>query len=504
LIDSKFLLTDEQMRTFISEGFLILNTDFSQEFHDKMLQKLNGVYNEEGNPGNNLLPRVPELQKVFDHPSIKGALTSVLGEEYIMHPHRHGHYNKVPKPGGWHKDSFWGYDRIRNHHPWWAMIFYYPQDVPVEKGPTGVLPGTQNYQNRNFESDETEDQVKAAGKAGTFVLVHYDIWHRANANLIGKDRFMLKFQFVRTQSPTEPSWNNQEEDWVTPTEFTTSVHSHEVMWRETWNWLHGKIGPDENAASNTESTDTRHWIEELHHPDNMVRVNAADKLALLAPTEEDEIVSALRKALEDEFEPVALNAAYGLANFGEKGVNELINALYSPFKQASRTAGYGLSVAGVKAVQPLTGILNNDNKTAVAKAVFALGELRELAEEAVPALAELLNDEDVLVRRQVVEALGTIGTPYQEVTAALERGLKDEDTQVRFMSGLSITRIGPNAENTIPALVAALEDENRYVRANAVEALHSIGTKEATDTLITYLKSSRWCPNTTPQSTFYP
>ena len=71
------LLTDEQMRAFITKGYLVLKTDFSPEFHEKLMEELNHVYEEEGNPGNNLLPRVPELQKVFNHPAVDGALQSV-------------------------------------------------------------------------------------------------------------------------------------------------------------------------------------------------------------------------------------------------------------------------------------------------------------------------------------------------------------------------------------------------------------------------------------------
>ncbi|HWK23461.1 MAG TPA: phytanoyl-CoA dioxygenase, partial [Ureibacillus sp.] len=109
--NTPLLLTDEQMRKFITDGFLILTTDFSEDFHHTLMESLNHVYEEEGNPGNNLLPRVPELQRVFEHPVITGALTSVLGPNYMLHAHRHGHFNAVSSPGGWHKDSYWGYER---------------------------------------------------------------------------------------------------------------------------------------------------------------------------------------------------------------------------------------------------------------------------------------------------------------------------------------------------------------------------------------------------------
>ena len=76
---------------------------------------------------------------MFDDPVIKGALTSVLGEGYMMHPHRVLHDNP---PGSdqqvWHHDSYWGYKRkVHNHHPWWVMIMYYPQDIYERIGPTG-------------------------------------------------------------------------------------------------------------------------------------------------------------------------------------------------------------------------------------------------------------------------------------------------------------------------------------------------------------------------------
>ncbi|WP_253957769.1 phytanoyl-CoA dioxygenase family protein [Metabacillus halosaccharovorans] len=214
--NTPLLLTDEQMRKFITDGFLILNTDFSEDFHYKLMERLNHVYEEEGNPGNNLLPRVPELQRVFEHPVITGALTSVLGPNYMLHAHRHGHFNAVSNPGGWHKDSYWGYERMRNHHPWWAMIMYFPQDTPVELGPTGIMPGTQNYESRVFDADEMETEALASGNAGTFALIHYDIWHRSTPNLLGKPRYMLKFEFMRTIAPEAPSWNNAETAWRKP------------------------------------------------------------------------------------------------------------------------------------------------------------------------------------------------------------------------------------------------------------------------------------------------
>src|SRR5207249_2625200 len=97
----------------------------------------------EGNVGNRILEQVPALQQVYDHPAVRGALTSVLGPDYLMHPHRHCHTNPPGSRGGrWHQDDV----NHRHHQIWRVLAMYYPQDVTAELGPTVILPGTQ-YRN---------------------------------------------------------------------------------------------------------------------------------------------------------------------------------------------------------------------------------------------------------------------------------------------------------------------------------------------------------------------
>ncbi|OXM83803.1 HEAT repeat domain-containing protein [Paenibacillus rigui] len=464
------LLSDEQMRKFITEGFLILQTDFPEAFHQRLTEQLNQVYEQEGNPGNNLLPRLRDLQKVFEHPIVTGALTSVLGPNYLMHTHRHGHFNASPKAGGWHKDSYWGYKKMRNHHPWWAMIMYFPQDTPVELGPTGVMPGTQNYESRTFVDDEAEGEAVASGKAGTFALIHYDIWHRSTPNILGKPRFMLKFEFMRTQAPTAPSWDCVDPQWRQPVSYSSNMIEHEAMWKETWNWLSGQVG----SLAGTVDADAAH-------------------------------VQQLSAQLEDAFEPNAINAAYGLAGMGDAGVQALLQGLRHEDVKVSRTAAYGLSVAGAGAVAGLTAALGEERAETVVHAAFALGELREQAASAIPLLLNLLEPAaPAVVRQTVTEAIAMIGSPADSVVEGLIRCLHDEDVQVRFTAGLSLCRMGAAADAAVPALAEALEDDNRYVRGHAAEALHYIGTDSAKSELIDFLLKSRWCPSTTPESTFYP
>jgi hypothetical protein len=468
--ENPVLLTDEQMRSFITEGFLILKTDFPESFHQRLVEQLNYVYDQEGNPGNNLLPRIHDLKKVFKHPVITGALTSVLGSGYMMHTHRFGHFNTKSTAGGWHKDSYWGYRKIRNHHPWWAMIMYFPQDTPAELGPTGVMPGTHNYETRVFGPDESEGEALASGSAGTFALIHYDLWHRATANVLGLPRYMLKFEFMRTQAPTAPSWACQNPEWKSQATLHPSLHKHEAMWKETWNWLSGQVG----SLSNSVQAD-------------------------------DSLINEVASRLDDSFEPNALNAAYDLATMGTAGIQQLLLALRNDNVRKSRLAAYGLSIVGEGAVKGLVEALDEPGAESVAHAVFALGELRELSSCAVPRLVKLLKEsEHPLIRYTVLEALAMIGAPSDQVVDGLIAGLQDDEVQVRFTAGLSLCRMGAAAAGAVPALIEALDDDNRYVRGHAAEALRHIGTDEAKDTLIDYLFDSRWCPITTPQSPFKP
>ena len=97
--------------------------------------------------GNNIYPGVPELAGVLQSPSVRGALTSILGKDYVMHAHRALHlYKGMGSEQGFHQDTPEGHGPVRFHRPRWAMILYYPNGATDGMGPTGVLPGGQYFQ----------------------------------------------------------------------------------------------------------------------------------------------------------------------------------------------------------------------------------------------------------------------------------------------------------------------------------------------------------------------
>ncbi len=458
------LLSDEQMRHFIEHGYVVLHTDFSEDFHAALNARIAAVMQREGNPGNNILPRVPEVQEVVKHPAFTGAVSSVLGEDYIMQPHRHCHYTEPGrKVQSWHKDSYWGYARIRNHHQWWAMVFYYPQNVTAEMGPSGLLPGTHFYDKR--PGDDTEQPLYLEGSAGTFALIHYDLWHRGGANQSQQNRAMIKFQFTRVSRPQAPTWQNENVEWKS-LNGEGPAHSHNSLWTEQWNWMSGRP----------------HTLDSM---DMVPTVSHADLIA----------------SIQSEYEPKGIGAAYDLATEGNKGLAPLYDLLRGDNPHATRRAAYGLSAGSPEAIPMLVQACNHESDIVRRFSVFALGEHGPKAAPFSSDVVNLLDDESPWVRRTAVETLGMLGDAETAVPA-LTQTLSDEDDQVKFNSALALARYGREAASAAPALFACLQDENRYVRGFGIEALRQIGTPEALGLACDHLMNSRWCYSTTPDSTF--
>ncbi len=508
------LLNDEQIRTFLANGFLHLQPTLPNAFHAEMFERFAGIIGEDNteNPGNNLLPVVPELQLLFDDPIIKGALTSVLGAGYMMHPHRVLHDNP---PGSdqqvWHHDSYWGYKRkVHNHHPWWVMIMYYPQDIYEKIGPTGIIPGSQYIAQRLQDIDEIGSH--AEGPAGTCVMIHYDIWHRKMKNFTALKRFMVKFEFMRMQRPTGVTWDSETTEWQDPQRLPG--YAMTPAWRATWHWLAGRPLPPIDTAGDLDALVDRAKTDDAH--DRARAIAAIGELGSGAASAIPDLVG----LLSDDSEVVGLNAAYALAAMGDVALDALVEAFTgddginvddarcfidegqkSELEMVARNAAHGLVALGLAAVPALLRCSREGGPRVRKYACFALGELDTDDASVIDVLIACCRDDDPAVRLNAVEALGLKkGTPAAAV--ALGEALSDADDEVRFNASLALARLGPAAAPALDALLEALSDGNRYTMGYAVEAIERIGTPAAKDALIRFLKISRWCPLTSTKDLF--
>ena len=82
------LLTDRQLKDFLVDGVAILQIDeMTREWHESFYGKALEMSRSGAGRGS-LWSQMPEITQVCRTPTVRGALTSILGRDYVMHPHR--------------------------------------------------------------------------------------------------------------------------------------------------------------------------------------------------------------------------------------------------------------------------------------------------------------------------------------------------------------------------------------------------------------------------------
>ena len=540
---SNIPLTDEQMRHFIVNGFVSVKINLPLELHKAIYDKTHDIFaggdqmaeSHDINPLNNILPMVPELQTVLDAPEVAGALTSLLGNDYVLHAHRHCHPNFPTQPKdegqgllmGIHKDGHSGGKRPRHRLPRWLILFYYPQNCPTEQGPTCVIPGNQYL--RQFSAKPVENTQKiiptlredgtrglpdsfynqtlmpCSGELGTVWLLHFDLEHSVFFNFLDKARYGMKFVFMRTEEPTAPTWDNQTTDWQPPA-INYVPHDQEIVHTYVWNWLRGNADRFANGRVN-QPDDLNRFTAELTAAEPARRAKAANELGL---RRDPAAIPALAQALQDEYEPTRVNAVYALGAMGAPAIDALITEMdtgQEAFKKEPiihiSEAAYALAAMGKPAVPALQALLTDERAHMRGAAIFGLGDMGPLATAAVPALLPLLAEEDVAMLRHVISALGMIKQPADLIVPALAKVLDESIPEIGHIAAQALTRIGPEANAAVPVLIKTLHSHGAYARAWSTEALTRIGTPDALRGLTRFIQAARWFPYVQQKQTLY-
>ena len=509
---SKQLLDDPAMQDFIREGYVRLHSTLPSDYHARMYTALEPL--DEGGPRghNNLLPCVPELGRLLDDPPVAGALESILGPGYFLHFHRHDHVNLPDAAQPLHKDgdnhshhAVDGYRRM--HRTRYAMLFYYPQDTPLEKGPTGIVPRSQylprmdveevrrawgkhlatlyaeverRFAARPIDSAEARNayaegqrelrrqhpdlaarlddvdrpweraKIPLDGPAGSVTIVHFDTVHgRFSGNETDSPRHMVKFLFTRAEEPTAPSWHNTHSAWP------TSDATLDPVWASTWHWHRGHSDPVRASADVPPGHDEASRIATAY-----TRGHAGETDALCADFFGDDIAARTM-------------ASYGLIASGDASITALRKALAS---------------------------------ADIATKVRILDVLEDIGPVAVDALDDLIqsaSDADPDVRRYALEALGTVGQArthgaMASIARTLAHALDDDDAITRRNAALASARLGTRLPTDGTGLVAALEANlyhwHHHVRGWAIEALGRLPDPAAQRAALSYLMAARWDP----------
>ena len=243
-----FLLDDEQVRSYIANGYIRIDLpSVPAEVHEAIAVKLDRMLELGPNLGNNLLPHTPEFRHVLNSPEVRGALSSLLGPDYIEHPHRYCHnmapFDEAPEDLAeavgqrCHQDSYTPMSRPRQHYPRYARIIYYPRATPVKHGPTHVTPGSQFH--KTVTGEDRAGALPMEGPAGSLWITHFDVIHGAGINLSDRTRHMIKFIYLRRSGLKGPAWKCQDLQWKNP-ENLEAPWDLGVAWSHMWDWMCGK------------------------------------------------------------------------------------------------------------------------------------------------------------------------------------------------------------------------------------------------------------------------
>ena len=495
-------LDETQLLRYLRDGFVVLGIgDLDARFHAAMFDAARAVHDEARAVrdaahvqviGDNLRARIPALDGLLDAPALRGALTSVLGDGFLLHPHHFVH-EASGRDQSFHQDGNlpWN-DRghYRTHRPDWAMLFYYPQAVTVASGPTEVLPGSQ-YWTTNFEKpnggwhrgdavdkvsradvlggDDPEarerhlqgvvDSLGIAGlrrrkielPAGSVVLAHYDLMHRGSrtAPTFDSRRFMYKFYYFRTRDPQPSAPRPDREDGPTPASGLQSAPAHPspLVVDSIRHWLRG---------------DTR-WRPEVAPADQAARI-------AVAPAEDERV----RLAYE-----------IGWLARGDVATRDALGHLLASEDEAvRRSMAYAAGIAGAASEAAVRRAIASADARVRRVGVYAAGEARLTSAAVQAALFERLEqDADDLVRSNAAYALGHIARVCSidagRLLARLDVALEPDNTtsggMARSTVRESVMYAICNARLDAACLEAVaqrgLADHDRYVRGLAVALL---------------------------------
>lgn len=516
-----YALTDLELCQFLDLGYHVIDSsDIPESTHDRLFNAAADIHqrrSELSNPiasletvADNLHVQIPLLNDVLECDSLVGAISSVLGPSYFRYGHsfihQSGAYDQT-----YHKDSPlpWGTrGGLRSHRPNWAMVFYYPQAVTLDMGPTEILPGTQ-YWNVNREgTGRTEGEDRFDGgispaaldgmteaerirhfqtqvqdfdrqvrplrlelPSGSMLLVHFDLFHRGTRSVSKDERFMYKFWYVRTTEPRN----------------TKSFRSIDYQ----------ACDPRRQAVVAKNAA----WLG------MEVRTSAR------APLE--------REAAVQEAERTARAHTKVASDIGA-----VVDACLQDDEANRRSAMYALAGHDSESISVVTELLEETSKQARCCAAFLLGELQKPRNVDIDSLLSLVaDDSDTDVRMTATNALGRalrrriskeeFALP-EELTSILTRVLcnarerktrsgiaQSAERQCIYVALLNVVSsaavhgvdVGVLAEISALLCKRISEETDRYAKSTALEILArlaSMGDQRAVEASLKVLRTERW------------
>ena len=383
------------------------------------------------------------------------------------------------------------------------MIIYFPQDTPIERGPTRVIPGTHLHaclEAGDYPHALVSDRIKA----GTCFLLAFDIAHAALTNQTEMSRYMVKFVFMRTSNPVGPSWQGGDSQWQPPQE-RLGRFEHNRAWSYIWDWMRGAPHP---TSSNQASEDVQQLIGLLNGHDQKARLEAIYALAELGADAVGPLQESLLRYAGLGHEITVRFHRDEEGGFVPEG--DRYERRWNDVAVVPQDEAYALGAMGEVAVQSLTALLKHVDPWIKINAAFALGEIGTPAACAMADLAALLTHELHQVARTSLDAIAFIGKNTRVALPAIRELLTTDnphwqepsprsdwtgENQARFNALCALLNSDIPMHEIEDLLVVCLDDDIGYIPALALEALtcdRGGEDREGLRRALDYLKLHRW------------
>eukprot|EP01048_Picozoa_sp_COSAG05_P012685 COSAG05_NODE_1291_length_5263_cov_29.410147_2_plen_663_part_00 len=324
------LLAEDELKRFVATGFIVINANtLSQRWHLDLAveaEAMTRAHAETDPPitGSDHQDAVwgaltPRIQRVIQSPALQGALTSILGCDFVFGGGAHMH---VASPTGqvYHKDGT--PVAVKCHEPRGVIMLYYPNGATMSMGPTAVCPSSMFFGRDLYMAPDLSEQhdvhrppsglaapenqqqaktdalvaigmprsaqVLVTVPPGAVLICHEHLYHRGTPAQVGAT-FRPAFKMA-ARRVSEPHQTCQGHSATEPFGFTAAPGATQAIMEEAWRWLCGRtecdVSCDEAAVSSAAAT-------LQNGPSEVERTGAAYTLARVGPPHELEATTQL-------------------------------------------------------------------------------------------------------------------------------------------------------------------------------------------------------------------
>jgi HEAT repeat protein len=509
-------LNEEQLRQFICDGYVVLHADVDDSVHAGIDEQFSWLAENEPNPGNNILPRLPDLNKILECSVVRGAMKSLLGEHYLRHPHVFWHARNADGSehteedrrkwihNGSHQDSYTPGDQGRSHCLQYLRFMYYSHDIGVDDGPTYVIPGSQYH--ASLTDEDRARNIPVTGKAGTVFISHFDIGHSGSLNSSSRCRNMTKFVYMRMPQAKASCDAFKDTPWQQPAEFSAPL-ALDNCWSHQWDRL---CGNKSNASPAT--LDASSLVEQLKQAsESDTRMSLIQELG---ETGSSEAIPTLLSLLNRGCQAERTTSIYALAQIGSPAIAPLVDLLAETesIPDDNPTAGqcvvmndavHALSAIGKECIDAIAPLLSSPHEWVLINAIHALNDIGVLREDICQSLEGLLKSDSGAVICHAANALGSLDavTSAPALCEVLDTQYGDEPRNglgwslewlIHFNAALALARLGPGLEGHEDLIIKHIDHPFGQVGICLTAALKSTGSHMALTALLDNLSIRRW------------